>query len=91
MLEWHIPIVPRFCLFLAVQLGRTIVHFTVFPFSLNIAPKISTKMTKLVAQAHSHLDVEIILYLDDWLIQALDCLKTGFLFILSKFCFTLPS
>lgn len=71
----HIPISSRYRHFLAVQVRDTAVQFTVLPFSLDIAPRVLTKMMKPVAQVLSHLGVEILMYLYDWLVPSLDHLQ----------------
>lgn len=99
---WHIPTDPRFHLFLDVQLGRTVLHFMVLPFGLNIVQQGFTTMMKSIALALSHLGIKIPRYFDDWLIETLDCLQCkvhmilslqlryhrGLLFNLAKSCLT---
>lgn len=41
---WHIPIMPRYRCFLAIQVRETVLQFTVLPFGLNLAPWVFTKM-----------------------------------------------
>lgn len=45
----HIPIHPRFWKFLTVQMGLARYQFSVMPFGLSIAPKVFSKMIKVVA------------------------------------------
>lgn len=47
---WQIPIHPRFCMFLAVQVGHDTFQFKVLTFSLNIAPRVLMKLMKVVVQ-----------------------------------------
>lgn len=71
---WHIPIDPRCKHFLAVQMEDTILQFTAVLFGLNIAPPVLTKIMKPMAHALSHLRIKILMYFDNWVIQAQDCL-----------------
>lgn len=69
---YHIQIAPRYHHFLANQVRETVLQYIVLPSSLNIAPWVFTKMTKSVPCALSDLSVKTLMYIDDWLIQALD-------------------
>ena len=101
---WHVPVHPRFRSFLAVQDGSTVLRFRVMPFGLNIAPRVFTKLTRTVASILADAGVTVLMYLDDWLLQAqsreeavaatqttLDvCRRLGFVFNVPK-CILTPS
>lgn len=40
---WHIPINQRYRHFLVVEVGDTVLQFTILPFSLNIMPQVMMK------------------------------------------------
>ena len=67
---WHVPVAPRFRSFLAVQDGSRVLRFTVLPFGLNIAPRVFTKLTKVLAALLASRGLQVLMYLDDWLVQA---------------------
>ena len=67
---WHVPIHPRFRKFLAFQIGESVFWFTRLPFGLSIAPRVFTKLTKVVAKSLMESGVHCLMYLDDWLISA---------------------
>ena len=46
---WHIPIHPRFRKFLAFQVGEVTFQFTRLPFGLSLAPRVFTKVTRVVS------------------------------------------
>lgn len=62
---WHVLIHPRFHKFLAVQVGHDTFQFKVLPFSLNIALRVFTKLTKVVVQRLAAMNVQVLAYLDD--------------------------
>lgn len=64
--------IPRYHPFLAFQLSRTILQFTVL-FKINIALKVFSKLRKPIVQVLSHLSIEKLMYLNSWLNQAPDC------------------
>lgn len=68
---WHIPIVPRFQLFLAAQLGSMILQSAILLFGLYTV-RVLIKMTKSITKTLSHLHAKILAYLDNWLIQTPD-------------------
>lgn len=57
----HLLISPRYFLFLDIQLGRTVLQFTVLLVGLKIVPQVFTKMTKPVAQALSHHGADVLM------------------------------
>ena len=67
---WHIPIHPRFRPYLAFSAGQNFYQFRVLPFGLNIAPRMFTLMLKPVHARLAALGVQVLMYLDDWLILA---------------------
>ena len=67
---WHIPIAKRFRPFLAFSAGKSIFQFRVLPFGLNIAPRVFSKMMRPVHSRLASLGVNILMYLDDWLVMA---------------------
>lgn len=67
---WHVPIHPRFRRFLAFQVGSDTFKFSRLPFGLSIAPRVLTKLTKVVAHRLVEWGVTSFMYLDDWLVFA---------------------
>ena len=67
---WHVLIARRFRKFLAIHPGDQVCRFTVLPFGLNIAPRVFTKLMRCVAREVARSGVQVLMYLDDWLIQA---------------------
>ena len=67
---WHVPIHKRFRPYLAFSAGGVNYQFQVLPFGLNLAPRIFTKIMCPVHNILSDHGVEILMYLDDWLIFA---------------------
>lgn len=59
----------KYWLFVAVQVGETVLQSPVFPFGLNIVPQVFTKMLKPVGRALFHLGIKILMHLNDWLIH----------------------
>ena len=75
---WHIPIAKSFRPYLAFSAGGRIYQFRVMPFGLNIAPRIFSQMLHPVQQALVREGVQVLMYLDDWLIYASspgDCVR----------------
>ena len=67
---WHVPVHPRFRPYLAMQVGCEVLQFRVMPYGLNVAPRIFTKVTRELAVRLVEAGVSVLLYLDDWLLQA---------------------
>ncbi|KAK3893387.1 hypothetical protein Pcinc_002819 [Petrolisthes cinctipes] len=67
---WHVPIHPRFCRFLAFQVGTETFQFTRLPFGLSLAPRVFTKLVRVVASRLAEAGVPTLMYLDDWLLHA---------------------
>ena len=67
---WHIPIHPRFRKFLAFQVGEVTFQFTRLPFGLSLAPRVFTKVTRVVANRLAEKGVASLMYLDDWLLYS---------------------
>ena len=67
---WHVPIHRRFRPYLAFQANEDVFQFRVLPFGLNIAPRVFTKLTRVVAARLVDEGVNVLMYLDDWVIQA---------------------
>ena len=67
---WHVPIHKRLRKFLAFAVGDRVYQFKVMPFGLNIAPRVFTKIMKPVAAKLQKLGMNIVMYLDDWLVIA---------------------
>ena len=67
---WHVPIHRRFRPFLAFSAGATIYQFRVMPFGLNIAPRVFTRILRPVHKRLAMEGVQVLMYLDDWLIYA---------------------
>lgn len=68
---WHISIDLMVLALPCRQVEDNVLLFTVHPFGLSIALTAFSRIMKLVANAHSHLGVEMLMYLD-CLIQAPD-------------------
>ncbi|KAK3886844.1 hypothetical protein Pcinc_009030 [Petrolisthes cinctipes] len=67
---WHVPIHPRFRRFLAFQVGTETFQFTRLPFGLSLAPRVFTKLVRVVASRLAEAGVPTLMYLDDWLLHA---------------------
>ena len=65
---WHIPINRNFSPYLGFKLGRKGYQFKAMPFGLNIAPRIFTKLTESVVQQLRKKGLQVLAYLDDWLV-----------------------
>lgn len=62
----HVLIIPlQFLNFLAVKVGQTVYQFTVMHIGLDIAPRVPTKLMRVVAQLISAHKVQVMLDLDD--------------------------
>ena len=67
---WHVPVAERFRSFLGFSLGRKRYRFRAMPFGLNVAPRIFTKLASSVVRILRMRGIQIVAYLDDWLIWA---------------------
>ncbi|KAK3895260.1 hypothetical protein Pcinc_001010 [Petrolisthes cinctipes] len=67
---WHVLIHPRFRRFLAFQVGTETFQFTRLPFGLSLAPRVFTKLVRVVASRLAEAGVPTLMYLDDWLLHA---------------------
>ena len=67
---WHVPIHQRYRPFLAFSAGKRSYQFRVLPFGLNIAPRIFSKMMRPVHITLALKGVNLLMYLDDWLVFA---------------------
>lgn len=67
---WHVPIHPRFRRFLAFQVGRETYQFTRLPFGLSLAPRVFTKLVRVVGARLTAAGVSTLMYLDDWLLHS---------------------
>ena len=67
---WHVPIRRAFRPYLAFSSGGKIYQFRVLPFGLNIAPRVFTKVFRPVHARLASMGVNILMYLDDWLVFA---------------------
>ncbi|XP_068224886.1 uncharacterized protein [Palaemon carinicauda] len=75
---YHVPIARHFRPFQGFRLDDKAYTFKVMPFGLNIAPRIFTKLTESVIQELRSHGIQVVAYLDDWLIWSdniEDCLK----------------
>ena len=75
---WHVPIHRSYRPYLAFSAGGRVFQFRVMPFGLNIAPRVFTRILRPVHQALVREGVQVLMYLDDWLIYASsseDCLR----------------
>ena len=67
---WHVPINRRFRRFLAFQVGAETYQFTRLPFGLSLAPRVFTRLAKVVGARLAGLGIPTLMYLDDWLFHA---------------------
>ncbi|MEL7522376.1 MAG: reverse transcriptase domain-containing protein, partial [Cyanobacteria bacterium J06553_1] len=67
---WHVPIHKRYRPFLAFSAGKRVYQFRVLPFGLNIAPRVFTRILRPVHNALAQAGVQMLMYLDDWLVFA---------------------
>ena len=65
---WHVPIAPRYRKFLTFQVGAQCFHFIRLPFALSIAPRVFSRLAKVVATELVAKGVDTLMYLDDWLV-----------------------
>ena len=75
---WHVPIARSFRPFLAFSAGGRNFQFRVMPFGLNIAPRVFSRMLHPVQQALVRAGVQVLMYLDDWMVYASspeDCVR----------------
>ena len=75
---WHIPIARRFSPYLGFRLNRQAYVFKTMPFGLNVAPRVFTKLTDSVIQILRRRGIQVMAYLDDWLVWATskeECMK----------------
>ena len=61
---------PYFRKFLGFSLGRRKYRFRAMPFGLNIAPRIFTKLSKAILRELRLKNINVPVYLDDWLVWA---------------------
>ncbi|XP_068217608.1 uncharacterized protein [Palaemon carinicauda] len=69
---YHVPIARHFRSFLGFKLSKRAYTFKVMPFRLNIAPRIFKKLLETVVQELRTQGIQLVAYLDDWLIWATD-------------------
>ena len=67
---WHVPVAERFQSYLGFSVGRKCYRFKAMPFGLNVAPRIFTKLASSVVRILRMRGIQVIAYLDDWLIWA---------------------
>ncbi len=67
---YHVPVNPRFKKFLAFKVGPEAYQFRLMPFGLKVAPAIFTRLIRVMCSALTLRGVNILPYLDDWLIWA---------------------
>ena len=67
---WYMPIARRFTPFLGFKLGNQAYTFRAFPFGLNTATRLFTKLADTVVQLLRRQGVQVAAYLDDWIIWA---------------------
>ena len=65
---WHIPVHPHYRKYLGFSLGGRKYRFRAMPFGLNVAPRIFTKMTKPILKELRLQAINVLVYLDDWLV-----------------------
>lgn len=68
--NWLVPIYPCFRKFLAFQGGTRSVQVMVLPFGFNMSPRVVIKLPEEVRTVLVCQGVDVIMYLDDWLILA---------------------
>ena len=68
----HIPIHPEHQHFLAFSVEGETFQFRALPFGLSTAPRVFTRVTRVVAAFLRRQGIQIFMYLDDWLIVAHD-------------------
>lgn len=67
---WHIPINCPLSSYLGFRLQKKKYIFRTMPFGLNIAPRIFTKLADAVVQLLRLKCIQLLAYLDDWLVWA---------------------
>jgi len=67
---WHVPIQESFRKFLGFCIKGKKFQFRAMPFGLNVAPLIFTRLTKSILKELRLKGVQVLVYLDDWLIWA---------------------
>ena len=67
---WHIPIKPYYRKFLGFRIGEVKYQFRAMPFGLNIAPRVFTKLCRTILKQLRLQGIQVLVYLDDWLIWA---------------------
>jgi len=75
---WHVLIHPKFQLLLGFKIKDQAYQFRAMPFSLNIAPRVFTKLCSIIIKELRLKGIKIFAYLDDWIIWApfhWQCLK----------------
>lgn len=60
--HWHIQVHPHFWKYFAVEVDGQVLQLMVIPFGLNIAPRVFTKLTRVVAVCLASLGVNILMY-----------------------------
>ena len=68
----HIPVHPEHRKFLTFQYRGQSLVFRALPFGLFTAPRVFTRVTRVLADHLRRLGVQILMYLDDWLVVAPD-------------------
>ena len=67
---WHVPITPNKRPYLGFEYNKTQYQFRAMPFSLNIAPRIFTRLIAHISKVVSEKGIFMLVYLDDLLIVA---------------------
>ncbi|XP_068245248.1 uncharacterized protein [Palaemon carinicauda] len=67
---WHIPINHQLLSYLGFRLQKRKYAFRAMPFGVNIAPRIFTKLADEVVQQLHLESVQVMAYLDIWLVWA---------------------
>lgn len=67
---WHIPIHKQIKEFLAFWVGKSTYQFNRLTFDFLLAPRVFAQMTKVLAAKLSGRQVNIMMYLEDWLIAS---------------------
>lgn len=68
----HIPIHPEHRRFLVFEFEGVLYQFRALPFGLSTAPRVFTRVTRVMAAFIRRQGVRIFMYLDDWLLVAND-------------------
>jgi hypothetical protein len=64
----HVPIHKDHRRFLQFVYKETVYQFRCLPFGLSTAPRVFTRITKVIAAFLRQKQVHLFMYLDDWLI-----------------------